>query len=63
MQVMNDTEITFKTQIKVNKILSKTNIDLDRSQAYTAWMTLLTSNIEISLKAHMSSVITLIPNK
>ena len=31
MQVMNDTDIAFITQIKFNKILSETNIDLDRS--------------------------------
>ena len=29
--VMNDTEITFIAQIKFNKILSETSIDLDRS--------------------------------
>jgi len=31
MKVMNDTEITFIAQIKFNKILLETNIDLDRS--------------------------------
>ena len=33
MKVMNDTEIRIVTQIKFNKILSDTNIDLDRSWA------------------------------
>jgi len=31
---MNDTELTFITQIKFNKILAETIIDLDRSWAY-----------------------------
>jgi len=31
---MNDTEITFITQITFSQILAETNIDLDRSWAY-----------------------------
>jgi len=34
MQVMNDTQIAFITQIKFKKILSETNIDVDGSWAY-----------------------------
>jgi len=34
MQAMNDTELTFKTQIQFKNILSETNIDLNIFLAY-----------------------------